>query len=50
MEEEEHDLGRLSEYVKAQLKKDKEIEMDPADVDLIVKGEIEYEESIEDNM
>ena len=49
-EEEEHDLGRLSEYVKAQLKKDKEIEMDPADVDLIVKGEIEYEESIEDNM
>ena len=49
-EEEEHDLTRLTAYVKAQLKKDQEIEMDPADVDLIVKGEIEYEESIEDNM
>ena len=41
--EEEHDLGRLSEYVKAQLKKNKEMVMDPADVDLIVKGDIEYE-------
>lgn len=50
IEEEEHDLTRLTAYVKAQLKKDEEIEMDPADVDLIVKGEIEYEESIEDNM
>ena len=49
-EEEEHDLTRLTAYVKAQLKKDQEIEMDPADVELIVKGEIEYEESIEDNM
>lgn len=49
-EKEEHDLTRLTAYVKAQLKKDQEIEMDPADVDLIVKGEIEYEESIEDNM
>lgn len=47
-EEEEHDPGKLTAYVKSQLAKDHEMEMDPEDVDQIVKGEIEYEESIDD--
>lgn len=47
-EEEEHDLEKLTAYVKDQLNKDKENKMDPSNVGLIVKGEIEYEESIED--
>lgn len=47
-EEEEHDLPKLTAYVKKQLAKDKEFEMDPADVDQIVKGDLEYEKSIED--
>lgn len=47
-DEEELDEAKLVVYVNKQLKNDGEIEMDPADVDLIVKGELEYEESIED--
>lgn len=47
-EEEEHDLSKLTDYVIAQLKKDKETDMDLTYVGQIVKGEIEYEESIED--
>lgn len=47
-EEEEHDLSKLTDYVIAQLKKDKEADMDLTYVGQIVKGEIEYEESIED--
>lgn len=47
-EEEEHDLSKLTDYVIAQLKKDKESDMDLTYVGQIVKGEIEYEESIED--
>lgn len=47
-EEEEHDLSKLTDYVIAQLKKDKETGMDLTYVGQIVKGEIEYEESIED--
>ena len=47
-EEEEHNVGRLTEYVKRQLDKDKEYVMDTSDIGLIVKGEIEYEESIDD--
>lgn len=47
-EDEELDVAKLTAYVKKELKNDDEIEMDPADVDLIVKGEIEYEESLEE--
>lgn len=47
-EEEEHDETRITDYVKAQIRKDKEILMDPEDLDLIVRGEIQYEESIDD--
>lgn len=47
-EEEEHDVARLTEYVKKQLAKDKQTVMDPKDIELIVRGEIQYEESIDD--
>ncbi len=47
-QEEEHDVSKLTDYVVAQLKKDKEANMDMTHVGLIVRGEIEYEESIED--
>lgn len=47
-EDEEHDLSRITDYVKTQIQKDKEFVMDPADMDLIVRGEIQYEESIDD--
>lgn len=47
-DEEELDVNDLTEYVKRQLARDKEILMDPKDVGLIVKGELDYEESLED--
>lgn len=47
-EDEEHDLSRITDYIKTQIQKDKEFVMDPADMDLIVRGEIQYEESIDD--
>ena len=47
-EEEEHDLTKLTAYVVSELKKDKEFVMDPQDMDLIVRGEVQYEESIDD--
>ncbi|MBD5236987.1 MAG: hypothetical protein HDS62_05555 [Bacteroidales bacterium] len=48
IDEEEEDLSKITAYVKKELAKDDEIEMDPDDIDLIVKGELEYEESLED--
>ena len=48
IDEEEEDLSKITAYVKKELAKDGEIEMDPDDIDLIVKGELEYEESLED--
>lgn len=47
-EEEEHNLDELTAYVKKQLSKDKEYMLDTKDVGLIVKGEIEYEKTVED--
>lgn len=47
-EEEELDVAKLTAYVAKEIKKDGEIMMDSADIDMIVKGELEYEESIED--
>ena len=41
-------IPTVTDYVKRELKKDGEVEMDPDDIDLIVKAELEYEESIED--
>ncbi len=37
----------LINYVRKELKNDQTILMDPKDVDLIVKAELEYEESLE---
>jgi len=47
-DEEEPDVAKLTAFVAKEIKKDGEMEMDPADIGLIVKGELEYEESIED--
>lgn len=47
-DEEELDEEKLTEYVKKQIANDKELLMDPKDVPLIVKGELDYEESLED--
>ena len=47
-DEEEADISKLTEYVKKVIAKDGEVEMDPSDIDLIVKGELEYEDTLED--
>ena len=47
-EEELLDADELASYVKKEVARDKEILMDPKDVELMVKGELEYEKSIED--
>lgn len=47
-DEEETDLDALTAFVKKEVARDGEILMDPADIEIIVKGEVQYEESIED--
>lgn len=47
-DEEELDIDKLIAYVEKQVKNDKEALMDPKDLPLIVKGEIDYEQSLED--
>ena len=47
-DEEEVNIDRLVEYVQQQIKKDKYAMMDTKDIALIVKGELQYEESIDD--
>ncbi len=47
-DEEELDVEKLTAWVKKEIKKDGEVEMDPEEVDMIVKGELDYEKSIED--
>lgn len=47
-EEELLNVDQLVDYVKKEIANDREIMMDPADIPLIVKGELEYEESLED--
>lgn len=47
-EDESADVEKLTAYVRKEVKADKELMMDPADIDLIVRGELQYEESIED--
>lgn len=46
--EEEADIEKMVSYVKKELARDKQSGIDPADVSLIVKGELEYEETLED--
>ena len=40
--------SKLSAFVAKEIRKDGEVVMDPEDINLIVKGELEYEESVED--
>lgn len=47
-DEEILDVDQLTAYVKKEIANDDEIIMDPQDVAKIVKGELEYEESLED--
>ncbi|MBD5196724.1 MAG: hypothetical protein HDR94_00665 [Bacteroides sp.] len=47
-DEEELDVEKLTAFVAKEIKKDGEVLMDPQDIDLIVRGELQYEESIED--
>lgn len=47
-EDELLDVDDLTAYVKKEMARQKEILMDPKDVELIVKGELEYEKAIED--
>lgn len=47
-EEEELDLDKLTAFVTKEIRKDGEVVMDPQDIGLIVRGELQYEESIED--
>ena len=47
-EEEQLDPDELIAYVKKIIKEDEELMMDPKDIEVIVKAELAYEESLED--
>lgn len=47
-DEEQLDTDDLTKYVKKEVKNDEELIMDPKDVELVVKAELDYEESLED--
>ena len=42
------DADDLTAYVKKEIARDKEVMMDPKDVELVVKAELDYEKSLED--
>lgn len=46
-EDEVMDVDDLTKYVKKEVRNDQELLMDPKDVELIVKAELNYEESLE---
>lgn len=46
IDEEEADISELTEYVKSRLKSADLLMMDTNDIDIIVKAEVDYEESI----
>ncbi|MDE6095736.1 MAG: hypothetical protein K2G52_06060 [Muribaculaceae bacterium] len=46
-EEEQLDVDDLTKYVKKEIKNDEELIMDPKDIELVVKAELDYEESLE---
>lgn len=48
VEEEQLDPDDLVNYVKKEVKNDDELNMSSKDVELIVKAELDYEESLED--
>lgn len=47
-EDEQLDVDDLVKYVKKEVKNDEELLMDSKDVELVVKAELDYEESLED--
>ncbi len=47
-EDEQLDVDDLVKYVKKEVKNDEELIMDSKDVELVVKAELDYEESLED--
>lgn len=47
-EEDLLDVDDLTAYVKKEIARDNEVLMDPKDVGYIVKGELEYEKSLDD--
>lgn len=47
-EEEVLDVDDLIKYVKKEVKKDPELNIEPKDVEQMVKAELNYEESLED--
>lgn len=47
-EEEQLDVDDLTKYVKKEVKNDEDLIMDSKDVELIVKAELDYEESLDD--
>lgn len=47
-DEEQLDVDDLLVYVKKEVKNDGDLLMDPKDAELIVKAELDYEESLED--
>lgn len=47
-EDEVLDIDDLTKFVKKEVKNDNELLMDPKDVELVVKAELNYEESLED--
>lgn len=48
IEEDMLDVDDLTKYVKREIKNDDDLIMDPKDVEMIVKAELNYEESLED--
>ncbi|MDE5880270.1 MAG: hypothetical protein K2H60_00940 [Muribaculaceae bacterium] len=47
-DEEVLDVDDLTKFVKKEVKNDQDLMMDPKDVELVVKAELDYEESLED--
>lgn len=47
-EEESIDIDKMAVWINGEIKKDGELEMDPKDLDLIIRGELQYEESLEE--
>ena len=45
-DEEDIDISDLVKYVTSQLRKDKDCKVEPADVETIVLGELDYEEGL----
>ena len=41
-------MDDLTKFVKKEVKNDQDLMMDPKDVELVVKAELDYEESLED--